>query len=102
MQYFFILGRIKELSTAELLKFVQFQGGPSTPRVSGPRGQSFEVKEISEKFIILETDKKIDLSFWQKQLGGIVKCGEVIKETQEFLEEEVKEILLNKIKKGTT
>jgi len=100
MQYFFILGRIKELSTAELLKFVQFQGGPSTPRVSGPRGQSFEVKEISEKFIILETDKKIDLSFWQKQLGGIVKCGEVIKETQEFLEEEVKEILLNKIKKG--
>jgi len=37
---------------------------------------------------------KIDLSFWQKQLGGIVKCGEIIKEIKEFKEEEVKEILL--------
>jgi len=128
MQYFFILGRIPELSTAELLKFALFHEGksfkaePDTVRyLAEPRSElcsTTGVKEVSEKFIILETDKKIDLSFWQKQLGGIVKCGEVIKETQEFLEEEVnpvksseggilsktklfnrvKEILLNKIK----
>ena len=83
MQYFFILGRIPELSIVELLKFALFH-----------EGKSFKVKEASEKFIILETEQKIDLSFWQKQLGGIVKCGEIIKEIKEFKEEEVKEILL--------
>jgi len=65
--YFFILGRIPELSRFELIKFAQ-----------KILFQKFQVFAETREFVILETDEEISLEFWQKQLGGIVKCGEII------------------------
>lgn len=83
MQSFFILGRIKELSIQELQKFAEIR-----------IGRDFELK-IDSKFAILETDKKIDYQIWQKELGGIIKCGEVLKEVKKISLEEIKKIILD-------
>lgn len=83
MQYFFILGRIPDLSIAELSKFANLQ-----------EEAPLKIRKKSSKFIVIETDKEIDISFWQKQLGGVIKSGKIIGKADKIQEEEIKDILL--------
>ncbi|MFN3301814.1 MAG: TRM11 family SAM-dependent methyltransferase [Patescibacteria group bacterium] len=65
MQYFFILGRNPTLSIAEIFSRKEIQNQ-----------QNFS--KITNEFLILKTQKKIDCQELQKKLGGTIKIGEII------------------------
>ena len=72
MKYFFVLGNNPALSTAEILAFF----GISAEETKFPIGNL-----VSENVFILETREKIDAGQIIKRLGGTIKIGEVISET---------------------
>jgi len=63
MTYFFILGNNPTLSIAEILKTLN---------------HGIQVKQISNKVLILEIARKIDLDSIQKKLGGTIKTGQIL------------------------
>jgi tRNA G10 N-methylase Trm11 len=97
MTYFLILGNNPSLSIAEISACLS--------------NNIKKVKKVSEDFLILETKQEIEAKKLQKEMGGIVKIGEIKKEIfltdflkdknliPDFLEEEINNssFLKNKI-----
>ena len=69
MKYFFALGHQPKLSLAEIKSVLS----PLT---------DFVIKNVSYEICIIETKEKIDLNLMQKKLGGTIKIGEIIKESE--------------------
>lgn len=76
MLYFFILGKNPALSTAEIAS-----------QING------KIINLSDSFLTLQSDKKIDANFWQERLGGTIKIGVIIDEVKNFKPEEAVKIL---------
>ena len=68
MKYFFALGHQPKLSLAEIESVLS----PLT---------NFVIKNVSYEVCIIETKEKIDLDLMQRKLGGTIKIGEIIKES---------------------
>ncbi len=69
MKYFFALGHQPKLSLAEIKSVLS----PLT---------DFVIKNISSEICIIETKGKIDLNLMQEKLGGTIKIGEIINESE--------------------
>jgi tRNA G10 N-methylase Trm11 len=74
MQYFFILGKNSILSKAEIEAVLQ---------ISDFR---FQILDFSEKVLVIETEKKLDVEWLNNRLGGAVKIGKIL-DTIDNLEE---------------
>ncbi len=84
MQYFFILGRNPTLSSAELISVLDKQ-------------TSFTF--VSDEAIIASPSKEISAEEIMPRLGGIIKFGEIIEESEEFSAEDIAKILKNSLAK---
>lgn len=84
MQYFFILGRNPTLSSAELISVLDKQ-------------TSFTF--VSDEAIIACLPKEILAEEIMPRLGGIIKFGEIIEESEEFSAEDIAKILKNSLAK---
>lgn len=84
MQYFFILGRNPTLSSAELISVLDKQ-------------TSFTF--VSDEAIIACPPKEILAEEIMPRLGGIIKFGEIIEESEEFSAEDIAKILKNSLAK---
>jgi len=69
MKYFFALGHQPKLSLAEIESVLS----PLT---------DFVIKNLSYEVCIIETKEKIDLNLMQKKLGGTIKIGEIVEESE--------------------
>jgi len=75
MTYFLILGNNPSLSIAEISACLS--------------NNIKRARKVSEDFLIIETKQKIDATKLQKEMGGIIKIGEIKKEVSltEFLKD---------------
>jgi len=69
MKYFFALGHQPKLSLAEIKSVLSSL-------------TDFVVKSISSEICIIEIKEKIDLNLIQKRLGGTIKIGKIIQESE--------------------
>jgi len=80
--YFFILGRNPALAIAEIEALLD---------------KNILERLIGPDFFIIKTKSEIDLYSLQKRLGGTIKVGNIIKESETDPEKEIFEIILKKI-----
>ncbi|MBI5732104.1 MAG: hypothetical protein HY982_01965 [Candidatus Magasanikbacteria bacterium] len=66
MQTFFILGRHSSLSLAEILGLFNREG------------IEFKIINFSINVLLIETEKRLDAGYLMKQLGGLIKMGEIL------------------------
>jgi len=68
MKYFFITGHQPKLSLAEIKSVLS----PLT---------AFVIEGVSQEACLIRTEKEIDLDLMQKKLGGTIKIGKIIQES---------------------
>lgn len=91
MTYFFILGNNPTLSIAEIVNVLSLDL------------KKDDINAVSRQVLLLKTDKYLDLNMLQKQLGGTIKIGQIIKmrETQyPSLEKDIVNIVLKFLPKN--
>ncbi len=65
--YFFVLGSHPAISTAEIFAFAK------------TRNHALDVVAIGNGILVVSSSTPIDCVLWQKQLGGTIKTGKIIK-----------------------
>ena len=84
MKYFFVLGRNPTLSVAEIASFM------------GKIDPNFLALDASSEALVIETEKGLIQQDILKKLGGTIKVGEILKETDELKKEDFVSILEEK------
>lgn len=85
--YFFILGNNPTLSMAEIQSLIVQILSPMTTKII----------EFSDEVLILETKEKIDAENLQKQLGGTIKIGQILTQTNADLRQIKADIFLKEL-----